>query len=318
MAVRYAIGIDLGGTKIEAGLVDESGQVLKQIRLKTSQNGYKEIEQQIVSALTTGLLDPEYPVCGIGIGVPGQVDTEKGRVAFAPNLGWSDIALESNLHQYLRYPIKIFNDVQAITFGEWRFGAGRGSNDLVCVFVGTGIGGGIVSNGALLGGSSSGSGEVGHMVIQMDGPVCACGNRGCFEAIAGGRSIANQVKDCLKMDPTASKLLWDSCGGDLESLSTVEVVKAFRLGDSLAEKVLENALRGMITGCTNLVNILNPDALVLGGGVLDGLPEFIPVIENEVKKQALKNNTKYLRIHAAQLGKQVGVIGSAALMLGRK
>lgn len=312
-----AIGVDLGGTKIEVGRVDLSGNVLQHLRLSTDAlGGPQAIEKQITESVSTLLEFSNAPVSGVGIGVAGQVDASTGMVRFSPNLpNWHDVPLRDHLERALGLPVKIVNDVRAIALGEWFFGAGQGIQDLVCVFIGTGIGSGVVSGGRLLAGHSNTLGEVGHMSIDLNGPICTCGNRGCWEAMAGGWGIAKYAKERIADQPALGSIMLKSADHDLNRITAKIVVEAYRLNDPLGMQIIERVKMALIAGCVNLVNIYNPQRLILGGGFLDGVPELFPFIEAGVRTLALKAATESLEVVPAKLGKQVGVIGAAAIVL---
>lgn len=313
--LQYAIGVDLGGTKIEVGIVDETGHIYDHQRFNTlAQEGPSAVEEQILKSIHSLLQRANVPILGIGIGVAGQIQSKTGLVIFAPNLRWHQIPLQSNIEKVLAIPARIVNDVRAITLGEWLYGAGRGCQDLLCAFIGTGIGSGVVSEGNLLTGYSNTFGEVGHLSIDFNGPLCTCGKRGCLEAIAGGWGIAARAQEAIEDDKQgkASQKLLKLAGGDLKAVTAKTVMEAYRLKDPMAESLMRNVQRALVAGFASLVNIYNPQRLILGGGVIDGMPEIIQIIEHGIKKTALKAATQSLEVVRAQLGKGAGVIGAAA------
>lgn len=312
---RYAAGVDLGGTKIEVGIVDDSGEILDCCRLSTLvDEGVLAIETQIVDAINLLCEKHRLLISGVGIGVPGQVEAETGVVLFAPNLRWHHIPLKVELEKILRVPVFVVNDVRAITFGEWNYGAGRGYQDLLCVFIGTGIGGGVVSEGRLLTGYSNALGEVGHITIDYKGPICTCGKQGCFEAIAGGWGIARKAQDVVKaaLDEGKGGAMLDLAGGDLKNIDARIVFEAFHANDLLAKQIVGEVERGLIAGLASLVNVYNPHRLILGGGVIDGMPELLPIIERGIRQIALKAVTESLEVVEGELRKDAGVVGAAA------
>lgn len=317
MEEEMVIGIDLGGTKIEMGLVHSSGEVKDSIRVSTdADKGPQAIQYQLLQGIEELKKRAQGQIRGIGIGIAGQVDSRTGTVLFAPNLtGWHQIPLQQSLEQALQLPVKVVNDVRAITLAEWLYGAGRGYEDVVCLFVGTGIGSGIISGGRPLTGCSHTCGEVGHMVVDFQGPPCTCGNKGCLEALAGGWGIAKYAKDSIRTYGEAGRPLLELANNQLEAVTTKLVVEAYRKGDPLASLIMERAKQALITGCTNIVNVLNPCCLILGGGVIEGLPEWLVFVEMGVKRRALKAATHGLQVKPAELGKQVGVMGAAAAFL---
>jgi len=312
--LRYAIGVDLGATKSELGIVDETGKVHQHLRLDTlAEEGDLVVERQILEGILTLQRQGGVPLLGIGVGVAGQIQAETGVVLFAPNLKWDCFPLQTSLQRSLNMPIRVLNDLRAITLGECLYGAGRGCRDLLCVFVGTGIGGGVVSNGRLLTGSTNIFGEIGHLTIDFNGPLCTCGKQGCFEAFAGGWGIAARAREAIQREGQglASQCLL-KLAGSLQGVTAKIVVEAYRQDDPMAKILIHEMQKACIAGCASLVNAYNPSRFILGGGLIDGMPEIIQLIDEGVKRGALQAATHSLEIVKAQLGKQAGVIGSAA------
>jgi glucokinase len=312
----WGIGVDLGGTKIEVARVDVSGRLLQRTRRATDvADGPSAVKDQIVDAVREMEEGIDSRPAGIGIGVAGQIDPGTGMVRFAPNLQWHDVPLDSELSDALDLPVLVANDVRAITWGEWLHGAGQGFDDLVCLFVGTGIGGGIVSGGRVLSGCSNTAGELGHITVQMNGPLCHCGNRGCLEALAGGWAIARQAREAIQANPAAGGALLDQAGGELREVSARTVAQAAHAGDPLAQELVDQVAEALIAGCMGLVNAVNPCRLILGGGVIEGLPELVDRVDHGVRERALTAATAPLKVVAAQLNGDAGVIGAAALAI---
>ncbi len=315
MAGRWAVGVDLGGTKIEVGRVSADGRILEKARRPThADQGAKAVIEAIVEAVKA-LGDGDGAPAALGIGVAGQIDDDTGAVIFGPNLDWHDVPLAEDLHQALGLPVYVTNDVRAATFGEWRHGAGRGVDDLLCVFVGTGIGGGVVSGGELLHGCSNTAGEIGHLTVQMGGPRCTCGNEGCLEALAGGWAIARDARDAAVADAEAGATLLRRAGGDLSKLTTKDVAEAAEAGDALSRKLLAAAGEALAAGSVGLVNAFNPCRLVFGGGVALGIPDLVDTVTRAVKTRALGAATRRLEVTTAELGGDAGVVGAAAYAL---
>lgn len=193
---RFAIGVDLGGTKIEIAIVDEDGCIQDKQRFPTnSHGGYNMVLDSIANPIKEMCLqNNKLKVIAVGIGVAGQIEKETGIVKYAPNLQWHNVALQKDLKKKIAIPVSVCNDVKAATLGEWIYGAGKDCDDVLCVFIGTGIGGGIIIDGKIMEGSNNTAGEIGHITIDLHGPVCHCGNRGCFEALAGGWAIGRDVQ----------------------------------------------------------------------------------------------------------------------------
>ncbi len=315
----WAIGVDLGGTKIEVAAVGADGTVLQRDRFPTDvKGGAKAIEEAIRKAALQ--LKAKFPgaLQGIGIGVAGQIEPKSGAVIFAPNLGWHNVPLQGDLSAACDTKVVVVNDVRAAAFGEWLFGAGKDCDDLICLFIGTGIGSGIVSEGRMLSGCSGSAGEVGHMIIEMDGPPCKCGSFGCLEAFAGGANIARKAQEVVAEEPDAGKALLSRAGGKLEAITAREVIDAYRAKDPLAEQLIEGVVEALAAGITSLVNAFNPCRIIMGGGIIEGFPEIIPLIEEEVRGRALKAALSHLDIVRAKLGGDAGVVGAASLLFKRK
>lgn len=311
-----AIGIDLGGTKLAFGTVDGEGRLLRLLRYETeTQGGYGAVADQVVKGVRQLKDESEIPVSGIGIGVAGQVDRRTGAVVFGPNLDWHDVPLRADLEKACEIPVVVTNDVRAALWGEWLFGAGRGAADLVCIFVGTGIGGGIVSGGRVLEGCSNTAGEIGHMTVDLHGPLCNCGNRGCMEALAGGWAMARRAHERVKADPASGSTILKMAGGKVEDVTAKTLVQAFYAGDALAVKIIDEAADALAAGVAALVNALNPCRIILGGGIIEGMPEMVSRVDEGVRRRALKAATVRLDICASKLGNEAGIIGAAALAM---
>lgn len=311
----HAVGIDLGGTKLEVGLINELGALVTHEQYPTKvKEGYQEVVKNIADAVQE-MKKKSSAIKAVGIGMAGQIDPQRGVVQFAPNLKWHDVPLKQDLEKMTGLPVRITNDVRAATWGEWLYGAGKDCQDLVCLFVGTGIGGGIVSGGKMLTGTTNTAGELGHMVIAMDGPLCSCGNHGCFEAFAGGWAIAKRAQNELSNHSVKSKKILSLAGEILENVSAKHVFEAALENDILAKEIINSTAQILISGCVGIVNALNPSKLILGGGVIKGFPDFVSLIDNGVKKYALKAATASLTIERAHFKEDAGVIGAAAWAL---
>lgn len=313
---QYAIGVDLGGTNIQAALVDGAGEILKGLRLATKAGeGPEAVIAKISGAVRVLLQGTERSPAGLGVGVAGQIDPSGEAVRFAPNLAWHNVPLQAALQQQLELPVALINDVRAATWGEWLFGAGRGCDDLVCLFVGTGIGGGVVSAGRMLSGSSNTACELGHITVDLHGPLCSCGNRGCLEAIAGGWAIARRAREAVAADPQEGAQLKEMAHGREDAITAELVARAAHAGDPLAGRIVAETTEALIAGATGLINTFNPERLILGGGVIEGLPELVQQIQQGTKEKALQIACENLKVLPAQLRNAAGVIGAAALAM---
>lgn len=309
----WTYGVDLGGTKIDIGLVDAEGKVQRREIIKTQvTEGPEAILKDIKEAAQRLRNGISYDVQAVGIGMAGQIEKGNGLVHFAPNLGWKEFPLGDEMSKALKLPTFVTNDVRAATYGEWLYGAGKGCDDLLCVFVGTGIGGGVVSGGRMLIGDSNTAGEVGHMTIDLKGPSCTCGNRGCFEALAGGWAIARRAREVANMDRSGGLPLVEMAGGKIDDITTKHLFAAYRNGLPMAQKIVDEVKEALVAGLAGLVNAFNPARLLLGGGVLLGNRELLPEIKKGVTLRALKAASVHLKIIEVQLIQDASVIGAAA------
>jgi glucokinase len=312
----WSVGVDLGGTKVEVAHVDADGHLQRRLRRPTDvKDGPKAVEQEIVDAVRELVESLGSPPAGVGVGVAGQIEAGSGVVRFAPNLDWHDVPFEAELGEALGLPVVVTNDVRAAAWGEWLHGAGRGSDDLVCLFVGTGVGGGVVSGGQMLSGCSNTAGELGHIVVDLGGPTCHCGNRGCLEALAGGWAIARRAREIVTEGDGSGATLLQMAGGQPEALTAEMVAQAAHHGDPLAQEIVNQVGEALVAGAISLVNAFNPCLLILGGGVMEGLPELFEQIEKGVRQRALATALAPLQVLPAQLHNDAGVVGAAAVAM---
>jgi glucokinase len=307
------IGVDLGGTKVKTALVDKRGQI-KSVHTypTTAEKGPEGVIMDILTCVKSCLGQVrESDVQALGIGVAGLVDLN-GVVRYAPNLDWRNIALKTKLEEQLNIPVVVVNDVRAATWGEWRFGAGKNVSDLVVLFVGTGIGGGVVTRGHLLQGCSNTAGELGHTTIISNGRQCHCPNKGCLEAYAGGWAIAERAQEAVQRDLQKGELIAHQAGR-LEDITAAHVSQAYRANDPLARQLVNETCLYLSAGVVGMINAFNPCLFIFGGGVIEGLPIMISKVEKLTRNRALKAAVENLRFVKAALGGDAGVIGAAAL-----
>ncbi len=312
-AQALTIGIDLGGTKIAAALVDSGGRILASARKPTRpEKGPEAIVADIATLSASVSAQAEgRPIIGVGVGVAGQVDPATGAVFSAPNLRWKNFPFQEHLETALHKPVSVLNDVQSATFAEWIHGAGRGVADLVCIFAGTGVGGGVVAQGQLVRGAAGSAGEVGHMTVSLAGPLCRCGNHGCVEAFAGGWAIAKRAQEAIRADPDAGAVLLRLAGGDIQRVTAAIVARALNRADPLAKSIVKETGEALGAGAASIVNGFNPALLILGGGVVEGLPELVGIVEETIRRRALPAAAERLKIVRPQLGTHAGAIGAA-------
>ncbi len=311
------LGIDLGGTKMEVVLTNPAGEILTSHRLSTdSHRGVEAVIADIVKGVNLCLDEAGKPALALGVGMAGQIEKETGLVSSSPNLGWLNVPLKTQLEEALAIPVMVTNDVRAVTYGEWRYGAGKGLDDIACVFVGTGIGGGIVTGGKLLEGFTNTGGELGHLTIMVNGRQCTCRNRGCYEAYAGGWAIAERAQEEAQADPGAGRTLIELAGGP-DLISSITVTEAYNKGDALARDIVKETAGYLAAGLVSIINAFNPCLVILGGGVIQGMPEYLPLAEEIVRRDALEAALEGMSIVPPALGGKAGAIGAAALVRDR-
>jgi glucokinase len=314
---EYLLGVDLGGTKILAGVFTPQMKNLGKVKSSTkADRGPEAVIERIARCIEDAIdecdLTPEQ-IRGVGIGAPGAVDSESGKVLFAPNLpGWTDIALKKELEKELKLPVFLENDGNICTLGVHQVELEGKPKQMIGIFIGTGIGAGLILDGKLFAGFNRTAGEVGHMVLEVGGPKCGCGNRGCFEAVAGRQAIYKKIQALVK--DGQKTMLTETLGNDLADLRSGDLRKALKRGDKLVEGVIEEAAEYIGIGIANLVNLLSPEVVVLGGGVIDALEdEMMAIIVETAHDYALTGTDKGLEIIASKLGDDAGIVGGAVL-----
>jgi len=314
----YLVGVDLGGTKILTGIFTPTLKCVGKTKLSTkADRGADAVIDRVARCVRDALdeCDLDLKQCrGIGIGAPGAVDFDEGRVIFAPNLpGWKDVPLKKELEKRLEVPVFIENDCNIAVLGVHEKEFGGKPRNLIGIFIGTGIGGGIILDGKLFSGANHTAGEIGHMVLQVDGPKCGCGNKGCLEALASRTGIFNRIQADVK--DGQKTLLTEMLEDKFENLKSGDLRKAIRRGDKYVERVIEDASEYIGIAVGNLVNILNPEIVILGGGVMDALEdEMLGVISEVAHDYAMPGSTKDLEIVASKLGDDAGITGAAVLV----
>lgn len=317
---RWIVGVDLGGTNVSVGLVPWEGG--PPLALRKQRTGAAEGGQAVVARVvrmvqeamqevlaSTGASDGA--VAGVGMGSPGPLNRETGVVITTPNLGWRDFPFRDLVTDALGLPGTLDNDANCATYGEWWLGAGRGEDTLVGLTLGTGIGGGIVLNGELFHGVSDAAGEIGHMTINFAGRRCKCGNYGCLEAYASGPNIAARAVEGIEAG--AGSILSEMVDGDLASLTAAHVSDAALLGDAYAHEVMQETAKLLGVGVSNVVNALNPGAIVIAGGVTRAGEHLFEPLRAEVRRRAFRPAAEACRIVPAELPETAGVIGAAAV-----
>jgi glucokinase len=312
----YTLGIDLGGTKILAAVVDPQGKIAERVKRKTRvELGVEAVLDRVVrtarEAIEESGIDPRR-IQSIGIGVPGPIDSESGVVNEAPNLGFVNLNIKHHLEERLHFPVVASNDVNAGTWGEYSMGAGRGCASCLGVFVGTGIGGGLVINHELYEGAAGLAGEIGHMCIDTDGPLCGCGRKGCLEALASRTAITRDIWNAIeKGNKSVLTSLVEKKGGQIRS---GQLRRAYDEKDKVVTKTINRAAEYLGIGLASVANLLNPECIVLGGGVVTALGEpYLKRIQAAMAEHTFASIMKSTRLVMATLGDDAGILGAALL-----
>lgn len=317
---KVVIGVDVGGTKIAAGIVDVGGNVLHSVRQPTdtrhTQASLDSIANTVQQLITEhGIARQD--ILGVGLGIPGLVDPQRGIGIASVNLNWRDVPVVEGIQQRLHLPCQIENDVRAAALGEARFGAGQDIEDLIYLSIGTGIAATVLLGRKVYRGINGIAGEIGHAVVDPDGPLCKCGTRGCFEAVASGPAIANRAKELASSYP--GSLLATIHRGNLDSLNAVQVFESARQGDGCALEILDQVGGYIAFTLQFLILAYDPQAIILGGGVSLAGDLFLEPILKHLRNQAKDSWLLAKALHPglirlAALGEQSGIIGAAALV----
>lgn len=313
---NYLVGVDLGGTKILAGVFDSKLQPVGATKFSTkAQRGPDAVLERVARCVSDAIDECDLDVkqiSAVGIGAPGAVDPEHGEVIFAPNLGWKDIAVVKSLEKRLDIPVFLENDCHICMLGIYEQELKSKPKNVVGIFIGTGIGGGLIIDGEPFTGANHTAGELGHMVIDVNGPKCNCGNKGCFEVFASRLAIFRAIQSAIKNGDKSE--LTQMLGEDLKDLRSGDIRKAIRRGDKVVEKIVEEAAEYTGIAVANLVNLLNPEVVVLGGGVIEALgDEMMPAITKSAKSHIMPGLFKNVEIIASKLGDNAGITGAAVL-----
>lgn len=313
---KNRIGIDVGGTNVKIALVDEKGGIIYSNSVPTrAEMGYEYtvniIKQAIYDLLKETKLEPKN-IEGIGFGFPGQVDYKSGIVRLAPNIpGWVDVPIAKLIEDEFNIPTRVDNDVRCAALGELNFGAGKGCQNLICITVGTGIGSGLIVNGKLVRGASNAAGEIGHIKLQIhDGPICGCGDTGCLEAFASGPAIVAMAEEYI-CGGKSTKFREMANSNDITPFIVAEAAKA---GDPVAKRIFTIMGEYIGVGMASVVNLLNPEKIIIGGGVADAGDILMVPLKETLKKRAMKIAGEAVEVVPAQLGNTAGVIGASLLI----
>lgn len=312
----YNLGIDLGGTFVKAGIIDENNKVLNKCSVPTGvSDGNDAVVDNIVKACELAIKEAGLKIddiANVGIGCPGAVNTDNGVVEISGNLEMRNFPIADKLEKKLGRKVYIGNDANAAALGELVAGAAMGANDAVCVTLGTGVGGGVIIGGKLFSGTNFAGGELGHTVIFKNGLKCNCGRRGCWEKYASVTALIRQTKDAMKKNKDSK--MWEIAGGKLENVDGKTSFDAMRANDEAGKEVVRKYIEYVACGVTNMVNIFQPDVLCIGGGISkEGDTLLKPVYEYVVRERFTKESEKQTKIVMALLGNDAGLIGAANL-----
>lgn len=312
--VGISVGVDIGGTKILAGIVNAHGEILAQVRKETPRADASGVLEVVSEAIAETIADVEATITGIGVGVAGPVDAGSTTVLYAPNLQWADVPVAALLENAMGLPVLVENDGNAAAWGEARFGGGKGFRDVVTVTIGTGIGGGIVLGGELFRGSHGAAGEIGHMGAVADGLLCGCGRKGCWEQYASGNALVRDARAMATERLSEARVLLSLGDGTPEGVHGEHVTEAAKLGDPVAMEVLERLGVWLGRGLASLSAILDPQIFVIGGGACEASEFFLPRARSTLADRIIgKQHRPIPEINVAALGNEAGIVGAADL-----
>jgi glucokinase len=312
----YVLGVDLGGTKILAAVVSKDGKVISRAKKKTkADSDAQAIMQRMVDCCEEAMEKAKLTaksILAIGVGSPGPLDPIEGKVLDTPNLNLKNAPIAKFISEKLKIKTFIDNDVNIGTLGEFTYGAGKGKKDIIGIFLGTGVGGGVIINGKLHHGYSLNAGELGHMKLVANGELCGCGQRGCLEAYASKTAMIRKIKEAIAEGKKS--ILPELIGDNWSKLTSKVFKKCVEEKDPLVVPILEEAAIYTGIGIGSLLNILSPELVVIGGGLCEALPDFfMPIIRNHAEKNSFPIMYKGIKIVPAALGDDAGILGAAAL-----
>jgi glucokinase len=322
---RYVVGVDLGGTNIVVGAMPTDGS--REIGIRSlptrAEQGPDAVVDRICEMIETVVAQTRAEegvgreaFVGVGVGAPGPLDREKGIVVVAPNLGWKNLPLRDLIRDRVGLDVTLDNDANCATLGEWWTGAAKGGRNVIGVTIGTGIGGGLILDGRLYHGSSDVAGEIGHTTIDSNGRHCKCGNYGCLEAYASGTNIAVRAREAIESGEAS--ILPTLVGGQLDRITAATVYQASEEGDTLAREVVRDTARFLGAGIANLLNIFNPDVVVIAGGVTQAGEALFEPLRAEVRRRAFRSAVDACRIVPGTLPGTAGVVGAVATFLQQR
>ena len=312
MKPDLVIGVDLGGTNVSSAVVDNNGRISHPARLSVAGSlTAREVIDRLVACVGMTMDScGRDRVAGVGVGTPGLIIEDTGTVVYAPNVPeWEDLPLRSLLRERMGLPVTIENDANAAAIGEHWVGGAVGYANIICITLGTGVGGAIIINNEVWRGSNGAGGEIGHMTVVENGRMCGCGAPGCLEAYASATSIAVQARELLWSGRESA--LMDLCGGDMDRIDAAMISEAAGRGDDMSREVMHRSATLLGTAVSSLTNLLNPELIVIGGGVIRAGDLIFDPVRTEVARRAYKWSASILKIVPARLGDDAGIIGAA-------
>lgn len=310
--MSLACGVDVGGTKIACGVVDDGGTIIDQLRVESPAEDPEAIETAIAGLVRE--LASRHEITAVGVGAPGYVASDRARVLFAPNVAWREVNLKADLEPLVELPVVVENDANAAAWGEFRFGAGHDVDDLMLVTVGTGVGGGLVLDGELYRGAHGVGAEIGHLRVVPDGILCGCGHHGCFEQYASGSALVREARQIAANGVPAAAALLERAGGVVEEIDGPMITAAAREGDAFALGRLAELGRWLGSGIASLVTVLDPAVVAIGGGVSEADELLLdPLRESFEVHLPGREHRPLAEIRRATLGNAAGMIGAADL-----
>ncbi len=316
---EYVVGLDIGGTKMMACVMDHKFKVIGRCRKKSksAKKPDEKPEDRIVRIVRTAIEESgDKPIRGIGVGSPGPLDPKDGVIIDTPNLGWKQFPLADVLRKAFDVPVLVDNDVNVGTYGEYAFGKVKDCDHVFGIFPGTGIGGAIIIDGKLYHGFSGSAAEVGHMTLEVDGPYCGCGKRGCLEALASRVAIASQIAALAARGD--APYIYKHCGTDLANIRSGVIAKSIEEGEKMVEGVVRKAAYYTGIAAGNMINAMSPEAVVLGGGLVEAMESlYLEEVDRALKVHAMPFLRKGVKVVAARLGDDACVMGAAYLIADR-
>ena len=317
MRHKLYIGIDIGGTKIAAAIVSEKGKILARVKEPTPPHARPQTILKVLRTTLKNLLSEagisKKQICGIGIGVPGLVNPGGTEILRTPNIALTHFPLARALKKTFSVPILLGNDVNVGLLGEHWLGVGRGKKDIVSLFLGTGVGGGIIAHGQLLTGAKGFAAELGHMTMDIHGPLCHCGNHGCLEALTSRWAIERDIRQAIKRGEKT--LISELTNGKLATIKSKTLKKALNKHDAVTTKIMRKVAKTIGSACISLKHILNPELIILGGGVIEACGDFIlPIVQKEIKRDPFFAKIDPCRIANARLTDDAVILGAVALV----